>query len=460
MRRWNVFFKDKYQRVRGGIVKLADKAVEHGQKKRKPDVPKIIKLLFVPLMVFLIAFAVYQCAKHVTVGMNTLRTQEITDSSYVSFDLYVFRDETTVPSDAGGIVYYNFSDGKKIGVGDIVGKVYGTSGLTADEVKDKQNTLNSLLSRIETLENNGAGSVSDTQSTSSRIDKSYTELINAAYSGRMDIASGYAKDMLDEMERYAALTGKLESSGVTAGMLRATADALLADSTFAYDLTTENSGYFYRSVDGCEHIFDYSSALTMSIDEFLAMCEGASTQKVNTDGYYGKFVSSPLWYAATYVSFADAAGFKIGREYVMQLSDSAYSEIPMQLERSVQDANGVMLVFSSLSVPSNITLGRTVHVRTVSESIHGYRVPESALISLSHGDETYDAVYVLEGNVVECRIVHILRRYNGYCIVKTAENAKADEELLGENTSPWERLAQNDKIITSGSGLYEGKIIS
>ena len=455
-----MFFKDKYRRVRGDIVKLADKAAESGQKKRKSDVPRIIKLLFVPLLVFLIAFAIYQCAKHVTVGMNTLRTQEITDTSYASFDLYVFRDETTVSADAGGIIYYNFGDGEKVGVGDVVGKVYGTSGLTADEVRDKQDTLNALLSRIETLENNGAGTLSDTQSTSARIDKSYTELINAAYSGRMDIANGYAKDMLDEMERYAALTGKLESSGVTVDMLRATANALLADCTFAYDLTAESGGYFYRSVDGCEHIFDYASALTMTVDEFRAMCDSSVANKDSADGYYGKFVSSPLWYAAAYVSYTDAAGFKVGQEYVMQLSDSAYSEIPMQLERSVQDANGVMLVFSTLSVPSDISLGRTVHVRTVSESIHGYRVPESALINLTDGDETYDAVYVLEGNVVECRIVHILRRYNGYCIVKTAEDAKADEELFGENTSPWERLAQNDKIITSGSGLYEGKIIS
>lgn len=454
-----MFLKDKYRRVRGELSRTADVGNSGGQK-RSTGLSKIISIATVPLVVFLIAFAVYQCAKHITVGMNTLRTQQITETSYVSLELYVFRDETTVAADDGGVIYYRTSDGEKVGVGDTVGQIYGTSGLTAEQIAERQSTLNSLLARIETLEKNSIGTLADTQSTSARIDKSYTELMRAAESGRMDVAGGYAKDMLAEMERYAALTGKLEDSGVTADMLRAAAEALLADAVPAKELKAENSGYFYRTVDGCESIFNYGSALTMTVGEFLTMRDNATTQRGATDGYYGKFVTSPLWYAAAYVSYADAATFKVGSEYVMQLSDSAYSEISMRLEKSEADEGGVMLVFSSMSVPSDVNIGRTVSVRTASGSIHGYRVPETALISLSHGDDVYDAVYVLEGNVIECRIVHILRRYNGYCIVKTAEDAKADEALLGENTSPWERLSQNDKIITSGSGLYEGKIIS
>ncbi|MBQ9162406.1 MAG: hypothetical protein IJX74_03930 [Clostridia bacterium] len=455
-----MFLKDKYRRVRGAVIKAADKAVEGGNGPRKNKALKIVKLAFVPLMVCLIAFAVYQGAKHVTVGMNTLRTQEITDTSYVSFELHIFRDEHLIPADTRTLIRYASGDGEKLGVGDVIGDVYSTAGLTSEQLAERQELLNSFISRLETLQENGVGTLADAQNTSAQIDKSYTGLLAAAEAGKMDVLDGYAKDMLINMEKYSVLTGSQSSAGVTKEMLEGSVNALLADATLAHPLEVESGGYFYRNVDGYEGIFNYSSALTMTADEFLTMKEQARAVSGGTEGYFGKMVTSPEWYAAAYVSFADAASFKIGSEYVMQIADSAYSEIRMELVRNVQDDNGVLLVFSSMTVPAEINLNRSISVRTVSDSVSGYRVPESALIKLKDDEGLeYDAVYVLEGNVVECRIVSIIREYNGYCIVKTAEQAKADEELLGENTSPWDRLEQNDKIITSGSGLYEGKIV-
>ncbi|MBE6693206.1 MAG: hypothetical protein E7589_00370 [Ruminococcaceae bacterium] len=455
-----MFLKDKYRRVHRAVVKAADKAVESGNGPRKNKALKVVKLAFVPLMVCLIAFAVYQGARHVTVGMNTLRTQEITDTSYVSLELHIFRDEHLIPADTGTLIRYASGDGEKLGVGDIIGEVYSTAGLTAEQLAERQKLLNSFISRLETLQESGVGTLADAQSTSAQIDKSYTGLLAAAEAGKMDVLDGYAKDMLENMEKYAVLTGSESSAGVTKEMLESSVAALLADAAPSHQLEVESGGYFYRDVDGYEGIFNYSSAMTMTADEFLAMKERVRAASGGTEGYFGKTVTSPEWFAAAYVSFAEAASFKIGSEYVMQISSNAYSEIRMELVRNVQDDDGVLLVFSSMTVPAEINLNRSISVRTVSDSVSGYRVPESALIKLKDDEGLeYDAVYVLEGNVVECRIVSIIREYNGYCIVKTEEQATADEELLGENTSPWDRLAQNDKIITSGSGLYEGKIV-
>jgi hypothetical protein len=62
----------------------------------KPKTPRGGKALlnagFTVLMLGLIAFAIYQVASHVTVGLNTLRTQEILDRSYVTLEQFVFRD--------------------------------------------------------------------------------------------------------------------------------------------------------------------------------------------------------------------------------------------------------------------------------------------------------------------------------------------------------------------------------
>lgn len=452
-----MLFKDKYRRVQKAVVKAADKVIDGDQRPRKSKALRIIKFASVPLLVFVIIFAVYQVTRHVTVGMNTLRTQEITDVSYVSLDLHIFRDEHLIGANDGTLIRYSSPSGEKIGVNDVIGEIYKTEGLTAEELRSRQELLNSFTSRLQTLESTGAGTLSDIKDTSAEIDRSYTGMLQAASDGNMSVLEGFAKDMLIGLEKHAALTGSQGESAITSDKLNASIDALLSDATPTEELKTDTGGYFYREVDGYESAYPYASAMTMTAGEFFAMRELPAS---NTDGYYGKLVTTPQWYAAAYVSFADASSFETGVTYSMQLTDNAYDEIKMELVRAERDEEGVLLVFSSMMLPSQTSLERTLSVRTVCDSVDGYRVPESALIQLTHEDLTYDAVYVLEGNVVECRIVHILREYNGYCIVKTAEAAKADEAILGENPTPWARLSQNDKIITSGGGLYEGKIIS
>ena len=68
---------------------------------------------FVLLMLGLVAFAVYQCARHLTVNINTLRTQEITDTAYSDLVLYLFRDEETVTAGGGNVFLYGVRDGEK-----------------------------------------------------------------------------------------------------------------------------------------------------------------------------------------------------------------------------------------------------------------------------------------------------------------------------------------------------------
>ena len=451
-----MLFKDKYRRVQKAVVKAADKVAEGG-KPQKNKALKIIKLASIPLLVFVIVFTVYQVTQHVTTGMNTLRTQEITDLSYVSLDLHVFRDEHLISAEDGALIRYSSPNGERIGVGDTIGEIYSTNGLTAEELAERQELLNSFISRLETLQSTGAGTLADTKSTAAEIDESYKGMLDAVASGDMSVLEGFARNMLDGIEKYAALTGSQGESAVTTDKLNASVSALLSDATRLNELKTDTSGYFYRDVDGYEGAYPYASALTMTADEFLNMQKSPAG---STNGYYGKLIISPQWYAAAYVSFADALNFKVGATYSMQVTDSAYDEIQMELVRSERDENGILLVFSSMTSLPDAKLDRVLSVRTVSDSVSGYRVPESALIELTYDGINYDAVYVLEGNVVECRIVYILREYNGYCIVKTVEQAEADEKTLGENPTPWQRLAQNDKIITSGSGLYEGKIVS
>ena len=428
------------------------------ERKPKSNFPLWVRLGFILLMVALIAFAIYQCASHITVGMNTLRTQEITDNAYVSLDLYIFREETVISSDArGALLLYSVSDGEKVGVNDRLGEIYSSPDMSDGQRKETQSLLNAYYAKLQILRANGTQTLADLQSTLSAIDKSYVEMLSAASEGRLDIAGGFSKEMLEQIDRYISLTGGSGSAVADADAINQARMSLLSSSSLYGELTTDTSGYFYYGVDGYEDIFDYGSVMTMTADDFLLMTEKAPDTHASIASLCGKLVTSPVWYAAAYVSHEDAKLFEVGREYTMQVSDSAWSEIGMTLERNDQSKDGALLVFSSYTLPSDFSFGRKISVRTVSESIHGYRVPSSALVTLTASDGSErQGVYVLEGNVVEFRLIDVIAEYNGYCIVKSIGDISEDEKAEAE----WYYLSLNDKIITSGSGLSEGKIIS
>lgn len=59
-------------------------------------------------------------------NINTLRTQEITDTAYSDLVLYLFRDEETVTAGGGNVFLYGVRDGEKVGVGKTLGSAYVT----------------------------------------------------------------------------------------------------------------------------------------------------------------------------------------------------------------------------------------------------------------------------------------------------------------------------------------------
>ena len=128
---------------------------------------------------------------------------------------------------------------------------------------------------------------------------------------------------------------------------------------------------------------------------------------------------------------------------------------------------GTVIVFSANTMPEGFSLPRLLRVETVVERVHGYRVPEEALVTLtSDAGESVTGVYILAGNVVEFRKLSIIAERKGYVIAATYEEIKAAEEAQSSEggeiqpTDGWSYLRLNDKIITRGTGLYEGKMIS
>ncbi len=438
------------------------------KKLRSGKARALFEIGLIILLIGVIAFAIYQVARHMTVGLNTLRTQEIVDETYVRLDLYLFRDEQLLYAEGGDVCLYDVTDGERVGVGQAIGTAYTVGDATvATELQEQLDLYGARIALLRDI--GGLGTPADARAEAEAVDRAYLALLEAAKQGDMAAVGALSDRMLDGLGRYDILTGAAGSE--TVSTLRAEREALVAGYASVAHITAQQSGYFCYDADGYESVFNYASAMTMTPEEFRTMT--ASEARAVPAGVVGKMVYGAKWYAAAYVPLSDDAielfqqGINRGAAYTMRCGGRDGTTVTMTIERMVPDENGALLVFSSQDLPPDVAYARSVRAETVFLSVSGYRIPEEALVTL-HAKETgedVDGVYILSGNVVEFRKVRIKVKRDGYIIAESYENVRAlldslpEEERERLTADGWSFLALNDNIITSGNELYEGKVI-
>ncbi len=418
-------------------------------------------------MLGLVAFAVYQCARHLTVDINTLRTQEITDTAYTDLVLYLFRDEETVTAGGGNVFLYDVRDGEKVGTGKTLGSAYVT--MDGDAAASLQTRLDLLNTRIRLLEDSGS-STSGATAALTEAEQQYRAALAAVASGNLSGTAQRGEALLAALDAYRTQAGGGGSSAGAAA-LRQEREALIAGLTRVGGLSAARAGWFCYTADGLESVFTPARAQSMTADEFRALIAQADgDRETDTYGIAGKLVCGSLWYAGALVPSGDAERFAVGKTYRVYCGDAAGSTLSLTCVRNEPAGEQALLVFSSPDMPDGFADGRRVSVQAVLDTVSGYRIPSGALVSLSSPTtgEDVTGVYILSGNRVVFRRVCVLAERDGYVIVMTSGQAQAaleDETADPEVQSAvaadgWSFLKLNDRIITGGRNLYEGKVIA
>jgi len=211
-----------------------------------------------------------------------------------------------------------------------------------------------------------------------------------------------------------------------------------------------SSGYFYNEADGYENIFSSYLVDSMSAEDFNTLKNAVPDENIiNSANVIGKLMNSHNWYVAFTFAANQTDGFIEGNKYTLVFPYSSDTELTMTLSRIVPETNtdNVMLVFKSSSVPENFNFLRMQKVDIVKNTYKGYRVPVSA-VRIVNGQK---GVYILNGNVVEFKLINSLVELGGNLIV--SEQDKLNDEDYSS------KLGFYDQIITKGKNLYENKVI-
>lgn len=477
---------------------------------KRQKLKKIINASVISLVILLMLYFFAQLLSGGVQNISTVRTQNITDSSYINLDGYVVRDEHLIYAESGYVAEFLVGNGERVGVNKEYIRYHKTN-LDGFELDNAQSELNKYTMRIDILENSLSGhyTVSDVDAIRNELGMAYSSLLGAVSKGDYSDADLSGETMLGAINDYNAATGKEGVANESLSEIKAKKQKYIENISSGNYIskTASQSCFVYMDTDGYENVFDYSEILQLTPDELSLKIKEATPDSHR--GAVGKIILNSEWFYAVPINASQMKHFEEGDDYELVFVDDGEQVIKMTVEKIYAPKNNIgkgLIIFSSRDIALGANISRYTSVKVCTGSVSGYKVPEDAVTEIDYdGDGIYDyvGVYVLSGNRVEFRRVETIGRGAGYVIVKTQQRYEADleekknrpaktteetteaiteegESTSGEETTTEKKTAEttekiteeidkeedfpylslNELIIISGGGeLYDGKIL-
>lgn len=441
---------------------------------KKQKLKKVINASVISLIILLMIYFLVQLLSGGVKNISTVRTQNITDTSYITLDGYVIRDESLIYAPDGYVAEFLVGDGQRVGVNKEYIRYYKTD-LSGFGLDNAQKELNRYTLRVNILENSLGGNftVADTSSIQNQLSQSYSALLKEIAGGDYSGADISGENMLGAINDYNAAIGKEGAAKESLSEIKKQKQEYIesiSNGSYTSKVASE-SCFIYMETDGYEKVFDYSQVMQMTPGELSERIKNAKAE--DEGGVVGRIILNSEWFYAVPVNASIMKHFEEGEDYNLTFADDGEYIVKMTAEKIYSPQNNVgkgLIIFSSRDISIGANLSRYTSVKMSTGSVSGYRVPEDAITEIDYDDDgvyDYVGVYVLSGNRVEFRRVEIIGSGAGYVIVKTQEKYAADledkknrpekttEEATLEITEEGEEISSTDTDTTEAATTTE-----
>ncbi len=402
------------------------------------------QLVIVVLCICVLSYTLYHVASLFREDLTTFAAGVITETDSVSGSGYVFRDETVLYADHGGVVNYLCADGTKVTAGQSLAEIH--EGGTAIDRRRMQ-----LIDRqIAVLEQSMENSVeyADIATLQQSIDDRYYMLSRMLAAGETGELSLQIESMLVGLDRLSVNTEESSAVSETLQALKTQKETMLAKGGAAVTATASEGGYFYTTADGYETLFTEEALENLTAKDFYSLVSSSAVRGTSSgQTAYGKLAEDSTWGFVMEIPFRAAEAFEDGETYAVQFTENNGVTLPMTLTRSigVADQGTVLLVLSCDRLPDSFDFNRCQSVRIETGRVSGIYVPRKAVVYR----EDFPGVYILRGSVVHFRYIEIVYEGSDYYLVS--------EKGGGESGVVY--LSENDLVIVGGSNLFDGRIL-
>lgn len=399
-----------------------------------------VKLIAVAVaLCVLLSYVIYQA---VLFSKSEMETQfALNETVYKTIDTtaFVVRDEQFISNNVKGTTVSFAENGERVARGDTVSMVFASSDDAVSYLKISE--LEKSIEHYEELSGQANMQSLNINSLNVKIDGELIEFLESRETFNYDDAIGYANTFRD------SLTGKQIAVGEQLDFTEELANlknelAQLQNNKYSYtEIKSDIPGYYISGSDGYEKTIDFSKIDSLTADAVEKAIK-AKPAAVSED-VIGRVVESFTWYIVCSVDTDETVNLTYNKQIYVNFPYEGIEKLPVTLYK-IGDRSGdkTLLILSCDLMNDSLADLRVEDVQIITEEYEGYKIPNSAIRTV----DGVKGVYVVRGNLLGFRKVHIVYSTDSYTLVNNPE---------GES----DYIKLYDKVVTKGVELYDNKLV-
>ena len=399
-----------------------------------------MKILAVLLVVCIVAsYVIYQA---VLFSKSEIETQfALNETVYKTIDTtcFVVRDEHFITNNVKGTTVSFARNGERVASGDTVSMVFASLDDAVSYMKISE--LQKSVEHYEELSGQANLQTMNINSLTEKIDNELVEFLELRDNNQYSDAVNSANQFRDSLTgKQIAVGEELDFSEELANLKNELTK--LQNTKYSYtEVKSDTAGYYISGSDGYEKVIDFKK-----IDEISARdVENAVKSKasVASSDVVGRVVESFKWYVVCSVDTEDTVNLSYNKQIYINFPYEGIEKLPVTLYK-IGDRTGdkTLLVLSCDLMNASLADLRIEDVQIITEEYTGYKIPNSSIRTV----DGVKGVYVVRGNLLGFRKIHIVHSTDSYTLV---DNPEGDSDYI----------KLYDKVVTKGVELYDNKLV-
>ena len=372
------------------------------------------------------------------------------------------RKERPVTAQANGVITYVISDGGKVATGGKVAQIYANEQSAAAH-RELEN-LDNQIAELQKLNTPGETYAASPDSIGKQINRKLTEVLTNLNAGETVKLANARSDLLYLMNERQIVTNRSVNFSARIAALQAKRNTLAASGSAATgSITAPASGYFIRSTDGYESVFNYNNILTLSPAGLKADLKKAPAPQT---GAIGKICEDFNWYFTFVIPGNQVVKFRLGNKVTMNFPFASSEAVPAKVvavNQPNKDSEAVVVLESNY-MNSFIASMRNATAQIQIEEYTGIRVSQKAVhfatvtktVKDKKGNKStvkkeVNGVYAMHGSELVFEQIFPLLSTGDYVI---CDVDPPKDELMTAST-----VKLFDEVVIEGTDLYDGKVV-
>lgn len=398
---------------------------------------KIISIILVICLVSM--YFIYQAVQISKADIETQPALKETIYSTIDTKGFVIRDEQFILDNASGTTVSFAQNGERVATGDTVTVVFNSAQDASSYLKI--NELEKSIKHYEELAGQANFQAVNINSLNTKIENELVDFLESVDENDYKDAVSSVESFRDSLtSKQIAIGDPLDFSKQLTTLRNELVE--LNKNKYSYtEIKSTTAGYFINGADGYEKTVDYSK-----IDELDALSvENAleSQPQAVPENVVGRVVESFDWYIACVVPTDKTVNLTQNNSLYVNIPYRGIERLPVKLYKiGDRDSNSTMLILHCNFMNEALADLRVEEIQIVTEEYEGYKINNSAIRTV----DGVKGVYIVRGNLLGFRKIHIVYSTDKYSIVDNPE---------GET----DYIKQYDQVVTKGVELYDNKLI-